>query len=333
MMKPGPLNLITDVPGIKVGNSHDEHLLTGVTVILPETPVIAAVAIHGGAPGTRETDLLDPSCAVDHIDGICFSGGSVFGLRAADATVNWLTSHGKGYPAASWRIPIVPGAIIFDLAIGEFDPINGENPYADLARRACDSAEKAFKLGNIGAGIGATAGAIKGGLGSSSITTDDGLIVGALAVTNPLGSVTMPGTNTFWAWALAQNDELGQQIPPSNPIQDDLDLPNNADFFKNTTLAVIATNVSLNAAEAKRVAIMAHDGLARAMRPAHTPLDGDTLFVMAGGDKPLQEKTAATMIARIGTLSADCIARAISRAVYEAGTLGGVPSYKSTIGL
>ncbi len=326
MARPGPRNLITDVPGIGVGHGEDRAALSGVTVILPAASCLAAVDVRGGAPGTRETDLLAPSCLVQAIDGIALAGGSVHGLAAADGMVAWLRAEHRGFEIAGTVMPIVPGAIIFDFPIGGDREWPEAPPYRRLAIEACRSAGPDFALGNAGAGLGATAGPLKGGLGSASAMAGDGLIVGALAVANPHGSVTMPGSGTLWAWTDELDGELGRQKPPGSPPPGS-ETPPPGDAGGNTTLAVVATNLALDKAEARRLAIMAQDGLARAIRPAHTPFDGDTVFVLSTGEAGAPEPGPQTL-SRLGGLAADCVARAIARAVFEAEALAGWPAYR-----
>ncbi|MDP6564596.1 MAG: P1 family peptidase [Alphaproteobacteria bacterium] len=327
MIRPGPRNLITDVDGITVGNAEDPRAITGVTVVLPEEGAMAGVDVRGAAPGTRETDLLDPSCMVDRIDAVCLSGGSVHGLQAGDAVVAWLTARDRGFALGPWRLPIVPGAIIFDLNCGGDKDWGEEPPYRRLARQACDVAGTDFALGNAGAGMGACAGRLKGGLGSASAVGDDGLQVAALAVANPVGATVMPGGGTFWAWALEQDGELGGQLPPTRPAGGEGEIPVESRIGGNTTLAVVATNATLDNAQARRLATMAHDGMARAIRPVHTPFDGDTIFALSTARRPLPEP-AGMAIARIGSLAADCLSRAIARAVFEAEAIPGFPAYR-----
>ncbi len=339
MIEPGPLNLITDVDGISVGNAEDEAVRTGVTVLLPDAPVTAAVDVRGGAPGTRETDALAPGCLVEAIHGICLSGGSVFGLDAASATVAWLSERGRGLPLGPKAIPVVPAAILFDMANGGNKEWGAVPPHGDLARRACDHAAGEFALGNTGAGYGATAGDLKGGLGSASLVADGGLQIGALMAVNAFGSCVVPGTSTLWAWPFERGVEMGGQEPPTASLKD-LDpgagTKMSAAFSGgNTTIGMVATNAVLDKAQAGRLAIMAHDGLARAIRPAHTSFDGDTLFVVSTGQVPLGGESSAPEAApaallHLGSLAADCVARAIGRGIWEAESLGGVPSYRET---
>ena len=329
MIQPGPRNLITDVDGLTVGNAVDERARTGVTVVLPQDGAVASVDVRGAAPGSRETDLLDPTCMVERIDAICLSGGSVHGLAAADGVVSWLHDQGRGFALGAWRLPIVPGAIIFDLGIGGATDWGHCPAYGDLARAACDNAGLDFALGNAGAGMGACAGRLKGGLGSASAIAADGLQVAALVVANPVGAVVMPGSGTLWSWALECNGEMGHQRPPAPGGGTGEDLPVESRIGGSTTLAVVASNAVLDKAQAKRVAMMAHDGMARAIRPVHTPFDGDSVFALSTSRMALPEP-APRSVARIGAIAADCLTRAIGRAVYQAESLGSFPSYRES---
>ena len=333
MIRPGPRNLITDVPGFLVGNAHDAAAITGVTVVLPEDRVVGAVDVRGGGPGTRETDVLSPGCLVDRIDAVVLSGGSAFGLAAADAAMLWLAARGRGYPVGGTVVPIVPGAVIFDLANGGDKAWGPEPPYRALATAACDAAGVEFPLGNVGAGMGAKAGDLKGGLGSASAVAEGGPTVGALVAANPLGAVTYPGQSTLWAWALEQDGEMGGQVPPTVPAGLEPEMPMLArlELGANTTLCVIATDADLTRDEALRVAIMAHDGYARAIRPVHTPFDGDTVFVLANGRHKLGVPRPA-WVARLGAMAADCVARSIGRAVVSAASVGRFPSWRARFG-
>jgi len=332
-MRPGPRNLITDVDGIRVGNAADERVRTGVTVVLPDAPAVAAVDVRGGAPGTRESDALDPTCLVDRVDAVVLSGGSAFGLEAASAAATWLAARGRGYEVGTVRVPIVPAAILFDLLNGGDKGWGERPPFPDLARSACETASLTFDLGNVGAGFGAKAGALKGGLGSASLVTDDGFQIGALIAANPFGSAIMPGQPTLWAWALELEGEMGGQPLPTAPVPPDPGLSDRplAQAAANTTIGVVAVNAQLTKAEALRLATMAHDGLARAIRPAHTPFDGDTLYVLATGAKPLPEPRPYHL-ARLGAHAADVAARAIGRGVYHAEGLGPFPGYRELHG-
>lgn len=329
-LRPGPRNLITDVEGLSVGNAASAAARSGVTVVLPHEPAVAAVDVRGGGPGTRETDALHPAGLVERIHGLVLSGGSAFGLEAASGAMAWLAARGRGFAVAGACVPIVPAAVLFDLANGGDKGWGMLPPYRALAIDACDSAGPVFALGNAGAGLGAKAGDLKGGLGSASVVDGEGLQVGALLAANPVGFAVMPGQATLWSWAWELEGEMGGQPPPSGPVGPDPVLP---DWLMqagaNTTIGVVATNADLSRAEALRVAIMAQDGLARAVRPAHTPFDGDTLFALATGTYRLPQTAArAVAVARIGALAADCVTRAIGRAVWLAESLGDRVSYR-----
>jgi L-aminopeptidase/D-esterase-like protein len=332
MLQPGPLNLITDVEGIRVGNAEDAGVRTGVTVVLPDHPSLAAIDVRGGAPGTRETDSLDPTCLVDRVDAVVLSGGSAFGLEAGSGVTNWLAVQGRGFAVGSAIVPVVPAAILFDLLNGGAKDWGEYPPYAALGRAATIAAARSFALGNAGAGYGAKAGPLKGGLGSASALAADGLQVGALAAVNARGETVMPGSSCFWAWALAQAGEVGAQAPPTQPPPLEESEPPSAFPGGHTTIAVVATNAALDKAEAQRVAIMAQDGFARAIRPTHTPFDGDTVFVLATGRWRLPEPRAGALL-RIGSAAADCTARAIMRGVYEAQSLGDLVCYRERYGI
>lgn len=336
MARPGTRNSITDVDGILVGNAEDLDARTGATVVLPDQPVIAAVDVRGGGPGTRETDALDPSCLVERIHAICLSGGSVFGLEAPSGVVSWMSSKGRGLALGPLALPVVPAAILFDLMNGGNKGWGDVPPYRSLGWQACEAAGSGFALGNAGAGLGATAGDLKGGLGTASAITDDGIQVGAIAAANPMGSVVMPGSSAFWAWPFEQGGEFGGQTPPG-PVDTnrELDVPGGGFPGANTTLVVVATNLAIDRAGARRIATMAHDGIARAVRPVHTPFDGDTVFALSTGTKQISGGADAVpaALSRVGSLAADCAARAIARGVYEAETLGDFPGYRSRFGI
>lgn len=328
MPKPGALNLITDIPGITVGNATDETVQTGVTVLRCANAFTSAVDVRGGAPGTRETDVLAPENLVGKTDAIVLTGGSVFGLAAADGVASALSQENIGLRIGDKgpAIPIVPAAVLHDLSNGGDKNWGGEPPYRALGVLAAQAVASKFELGSVGAGRGAMAGAVKGGLGSASITLEDGVIVGALVAANPVGSVYMPDGKAFYAWPWEQSGEFGNQPPPPNkdsadPFPDYSRLKQRAKPGANTTIAIIATSADLTGVESKRVAMMAHDGIARAVRPAHTPFDGDIVFSVATAEhilpaEPRLLRPAA--VARIGAAAADCLARAIARAVFEA---------------
>jgi L-aminopeptidase/D-esterase-like protein len=330
MVEPGARNLITDVPGIRVGQAEDASARTGVTVVLPNEPARAAVDVRGGAPGTRETDVLDPMSLAGRADAVVISGGSAFGLDSASGVLAWLSENGRGFalrPDAP-RVPIVPAAILFDLANGgRFAP----GIFAGLGRKAVAAASTAFALGNAGAGYGAIAGAYKGGTGSASAVIDGAMTVGSLVAVNAAGSPIIPGTDVFWAFALEQGGEFGGKHLSDRFAGTDLDLPADGKGRlqpgANTTIAVVATDADVSATELKRIAIMAADGFARALRPTHTPFDGDTVFALTTGMKPITGERPHALT-RLGSTAADCVARAIARGVYEAETLGEVKSYR-----
>lgn len=319
----GERNAITDVPGIRVGQAEDAGLATGVTVVLPDAPAVAAVDCRGGGPGTRETDALAPGATVEAVHGVVLSGGSAYGLAAADGAMAWLRGQGRGYRVGEALVPVVPAAILFDLLTPE--PKDWQTPpWRGLGEAACAAASRTVALGNAGAGMGARAGALKGGTGTASFA-DPGFTVGALAAVNSMGSVVMPGTRCFWAWWLEQGGELGGQVPPAAAPRA-LGVDFAAVSPRNTTLGVIATDAALDRSQARRVAIMAQDGLARAIRPVHGPLDGDTVFVLSTGARALGDPLAD--LGRLGMLAADALARAVMRGVYEARALGDVPAYR-----
>lgn len=337
---PGPKNLIVDVDGILVGHAHDPVAGTGTTVVKPAARAVAACDVRGGGPGTRETDALNAENLVSEIDAVVLSGGSVYGLGAASAVTDWLGARGHGYAAAPGTVaPIVPAAILFDLANGGTKTWGEHSPYPDLGRMACDAlSANPFPLGNVGAGYGARAGSLKGGLGSASVAETDGLQVGALAAVNSYGSTIIPGTDQFWAWADEIGDEFGGKGGPAAPPQHDVWAETKAAGKApiatpgtNTTIAVVATNAALSPAQAKRVAIMAQDGLARAVNPIHTPMDGDSVFVIATGQAALAAPVPLSL-GRLGALAASCLARAVARGVYHADDAFEIPSYRKRFG-
>jgi L-aminopeptidase/D-esterase-like protein len=322
--RPGPRNLITDVPGLAVGHAQDARVRTGVTVILPTAAAVCACDVRGGGPGTRETDALAADTLVEAVHAVVLAGGSVYGLAAADAVCAWLGALGRGFSFAGRPgvppSPVVPAAILYDLANGGDKAWGEQAPYHALGRAAALAASEDFALGTAGAGYGAMAGGLKGGLGSASIIAADGIAVGALAAVNAFGSVVRPGGRAFWAAPFEIDAEfggLGSAGAPAAPDDWGLAKPNPAAPRQNTTIACVATDVALTPAQARRVAVMAQDGLARAVRPVHAPFDGDVVFVLSTARRPLAEPTAFTL-ARIGALAADTLARAVARGVYEA---------------
>ncbi len=321
--RPGLRNLLTDVAGLTVGQATDAGARSGVTVILAGERAVCAVDARGGAPGTRETDALTADTLVEAVDAIVLAGGSVYGLAAADGVTAWLGAQGRGFGLSTQpgvpRAPIVPAAILYDLANGGDKGWGLAPPYRGLGIAAARDASAEFALGSVGAGAGAMAGALKGGLGSASVVTADGYAVGALAAVNSYGSVVAPGGRAFWAAPHEIGAEFGG-IAPSRlaASPDDWGLAKRAAAARaNTTLAVVAVDAALTPAQARRLAVMAQDGLARAIRPVHTPFDGDVVFVLATGAVALAEPADFTLM-RLGALAADCLARAVARGVYEA---------------
>jgi L-aminopeptidase/D-esterase-like protein len=332
---PGPLNLITDVAGLLVGNAEDADVRTGVSVLLAERPVVCAVDVRGGGPGTRETDLLASEMLVEAVDAVFLSGGSVYGLAAGDGVAAALGFQGRGYaigPGAP-PAPIVPGAILYDLANGGDKTWGEDPPYRRLGRDALAAAVVRFGLGSRGAGAGAMAGALKGGLGSASLVDDDGVAVGALAAVNSFGSALIPGSRVFWSWPFEQGEEFGglRPDPALNVGPDDWGLSKGqAVLRQNTTIAAVATNVALTPGQAKRLAIMAQDGLARALRPVHALVDGDVVFAVSTGALPLAAPEAL-VLSRLGERAANCLARAVARGVFEATSWPGGPTAYRTL--
>ncbi|MGO9935261.1 MAG: P1 family peptidase [Steroidobacteraceae bacterium] len=327
MFRPGLKNLITDVAGLTVGHATDENVRSGVTALLCGLGWSAGVDVRGGGPGGRETDALSPENLVGRAHALVLAGGSVFGLAAADGVAAALSHQGIGlqWRANSPAIPIVPCAVLHDLANGGDKNWGLEPPYRELGLRASNAAGAQFALGSVGAGRGAMAGRLKGGIGSSSVDLGEGLVVGALVALNSVGSALMPDGRTYWAWAFELGREFGGVGPPASPMDLSDPAPDESRLLAlgrltpgaNTTLGVVACNADLSTAECKRTAMMAQDGIARAVRPAHTPFDGDTIFAVASGELKLDETVLrAAQIGRIGSAAADCLARAIARAVH-----------------
>jgi D-aminopeptidase len=320
-------NLLTDVAGVLVGHADDERAATGTTAIIFEEPAVASADIRGGGPGTRELDLLDPVATVDRIDGLAFSGGSAFGLDAGAGVQAWLAEHGRGFAVGPARIPIVPGAILFDLFSGGDKNWGRFPPYRDLGYAAAKNAAKDFKLGSAGAGHGASTQNLKGGIGSASAITESGHIVGAVAAANAAGRVTLGDEGHFFAAAFEQNNEFGGHGFPKQRTKIETALK--GDLRQNTTIALVATDAVLTKAQAKRLAVMAGAGLAMAIHPVYTPLDGDAVFSAATCKKKLDDPVRD--LARLGAIAAQCLARAVARGVYEATSLpfaGSQPSWK-----
>jgi D-aminopeptidase len=328
-MRPGPLNLITDVAGLRVGNAHDPALRSGVTVLTADQPFVAAVHVMGGAPGTRETDLLAPDRLVEGVDALFLSGGSAFGLDAGSGVMAGLRAMGRGFPVGPVRVPIVPGAILFDLLNGG-EKGWADSPYPALGRQALEAADRDFALGTAGAGYGAMTGILKGGLGSASCVLPSGITVGALVAVNALGSATVGETPHFWAAPWEEGDEFGG-LGPAPYLRQDAPLPRKR-MGEATTIAIVATDAALTKPQAQRMAVAAHDGMARALVPAHTPLDGDLVFSVATGARAMTDPLTDTF--QIGHAAATCLARAIARAIFLAQMMPGDPqqSWQSRFG-
>lgn len=330
----GEFNLITDVPGLRVGNAHDERLASGVTVLLPDAPAVAAVDVRGGGPGTRESDALGLAGTVNEVHGLVLSGGSAFGLAAATGVQSWLRERGIGFSVGSARVPIVPQAILFDLLNGGDKGWGPSPPYERLAQEACAAAGRSFALGSAGAGYGATTATLRGGLGSASELLGGGLVIGALAAVNSLGSVTVGDTSHFWAAPFEQDGEFGGCGLPAPWPADATEPRLKGGAPQNTTLAIVATNALLTKPEAYRLAVMAQTGLARAIYPVHSPLDGDVVYALATGHVALPDTTRS--LALLGAAAANALARAIARGIYEAAPAPafwtGPPAWRARFG-
>lgn len=322
----GPDNLITDVVGLKIGQAHDEKVCTGVTVMLPDHPVRCGVDVRGGGACTRETDVLSDSGLVDQVNAIVLSGGSVYGFDAASRVTLELGRRGLGYTAAPPPVPvspIVPSAMLFDNANGGDKNWDGGTPFAQLGGEALQNVSDRFELGRAGAGFGATAGLYRGGLGSVSEKVGP-YMVGVIVAANPVGSPYMPGTDCFWSWPYEVDNEFGGKRPPVD-FQFTHAKDSKLTFLKQagaaTIIGIVATDADLNMRELNRLAAMAHDGMAIAAQPAHTPFDGDTLFAVSTAQKALTHEPRAVQLADLGAAAARCVARAIARGVYEASTI------------
>ena len=329
-------NLITDIAGLRVGHADDARLASGVTAIVFDKPVVAAIDVRGGGPGTREDAALGLANTVDRIDGIALSGGSAFGLEAGGGVQAYLAERGRGFVVRDAVIPIVPGAICFDLLNGGDKAWGRFPPYRDLGYRAAASAAADFALGSVGAGLGTSTATFKGGLGSASAKTPAGVTVGALVVVNAVGSVTIGDGPWFWAAPFEQDNEFGGRgLPPSfSPDMLKLRIKGGptATEAEATTLAVVATDAALTKPQAKRLAMIAQTGMARAIYPVHAPLDGDLLFAVATGEKPVDPLVGLT---ELGMVAANALARAIARGVFHATALsfpGALPAWKDRFG-
>lgn len=340
------LGSITDVAGILVGHHHrrdaDATVGTkdapgsgwacGTTVIVAPPGTVGAVDVRGGAPGSRETELLHPSNSVRHVDAVVLTGGSAFGLVAADGVMTWLEEHGRGVQMTGGTVPIVPAAVVFDLPVGAWS----SRPDAAFGYAAADAAARDVAVGSVGAGVGARAGVLKGGVGTASVVLESGVTVGAIVVVNSAGEVLDPATGLPWMADLAR--DFGLVAPPDDQRERLVNRHRETSPL-NTTIAVVATDAELSPAGCHRMAVAAQDGLARAIRPAHTPLDGDTVFALATGavivepnpDTPTAMSPETALITAVGTAAADCLARAVVAGVLAAESVAGVPTVREML--
>ncbi|MFF0814517.1 P1 family peptidase [Rhodococcus sp. NPDC003318] len=346
MSRPGPRNALTDVAGVLVGHHHEldsaatlgAGRATGCTVVLAPAGATAAVDVRGGGPGTRETDLLDPSHSVQHADAVLLTGGSAYGLAAADGVMRWLEEHGRGIPmdSAGHVVPIVPGAVIFDLPVGDWSV----RPTADHGFLAAAAARADVRRGSVGAGVGARAGVLKGGIGTASTVLDSGpaagVTVAALVVANPVGSVFDPATGLPWGLGGVDVGGYGLRVPDAAELAAANALGSKGTVL-NTTIGVVATDAPLSKAACRRVAVAGHDGLARAIRPVHSPLDGDTLFALSTGTREVPPPSTPVpaafpadlpVLAAVCEVAADVVSRAVVDAVLTATTVAGIPTYR-----
>jgi len=322
-MNPGPLNAITDVPGIQVGHFTDLENLTGVTVVFPENGAVAGVDVRGSAPGTRETDLLNPVNLVEQVQAVVLAGGSAYGLEAAAGVMRWLEEQGRGYPVGNVVVPIVPAAVIFDLLVGN----STVRPSAQYGYQAAQNLKGGpVEQGVVGVGTGARSGGLKGGVGTASLELPGGVVVGAIVAANAYGRVHDPITGELYARFLELNGEFKLKRPPRPPSA-----PNYTDLFTNpllsgnTVIGCVATNARLSKAQAQKVAQTAHDGIARAVFPAHTMFDGDVIFCLATGEV---EIAGPAELSCLGAVAADVFARALVHGVLHAYSVGGLVSYR-----
>jgi L-aminopeptidase/D-esterase-like protein len=328
-------NLLTDIAGVRVGHADDARLASGVTAVIFDKPAVAAMDVRGGGPGTREGALLDLANTVEKIDAIALAGGSAFGLEAGAGIQAWLAEHGRGFEVRGAFIPIVPGAICFDLLNGGDKRWGRFAPYRDLGYVAAAAASTTFALGSVGAGLGANTANLKGGLGSASAKTSDGVSVAALSVVNAVGTVTVGDGPWFWAAPFEIDSEYGGRGLPAGFTPDMLKMrikggPSTP--MENTTLAVIVTDAVLTKPQAKRLAMIAQTGFARAIYPVHAPLDGDVVFAAATGERPVDPLVGLT---ELGMVAANVTARAIARGVFAATALpfeGALPAWRDRFG-
>lgn len=330
-MKPGPLNAITDVPGIQVGQFTDLDNLTGVSVIFPENGAVAGVDVRGSAPGTRETDLLNPVNLVEKVHAIVLSGGSAYGLEAVSGVMRWLEEHGHGYPVGNETtqaiVPIVPAAVIFDLLVGSHE-VRPSAEYGYLAAQNLKGG--VVEQGVVGVGTGARNGGLKGGTGTASLTMPAGVVVGAIVAANAHGRAHDPGSGEIYARFLEQDGEFELEHKPRALTAPDYSNIFTKSFVRsNTVIGCVATNARLTKAQAQKIAQMAHDGIARAVFPAHTMYDGDVIFCLATGEV---EVAGPPELSLIGAVAADVVARALVHGVLHAYSVGGLVSYRELYG-
>ncbi|WP_028137332.1 P1 family peptidase [Bradyrhizobium japonicum] len=329
-------NLLTDIAGVRVGHAEDAKVASGTTAIIFDSPAIAAIDVRGGGPGTREDALLDLANTVERVDAIALSGGSAFGLDAGGGVQAWLAEQRRGFKVREALIPIVPGAILFDLLNGGDKAWGRFSPYRDLGYAAAAAAGTDFALGSVGAGLGATTATFKGGLGSASAATPDGVKVAAIVAVNAVGTVTVGDGPWFWAAPFELGGEFGGRGLPDTFTDDMLRMRIKggpaASARENTTIGAVVTDAVLTKPQAKRLAMIAHTGFARAIYPVHAPTDGDVLFAAATGEKPIEPLVGLT---ELGTVAANVVARAIGRAVYSAAALpfpGAQPAWRDRFG-
>lgn len=330
-------NLLTDIAGVRVGHAEDAKVASGATAIIFDQPAVAAIDVRGGGPGTREDALLDLANTVERVDAIALSGGSAFGLDTGGGVQAWLAEQGRGHRVREALIPIVPGAILFDLLNGGDKAWGRFSPYRDLGYAAAAAAASTdFALGSVGAGFGATTATFKGGLGSASAVTPGGVKVAAIVAVNAVGSVTVGDGPWFWAAPFEVGGEFGERGLPDKFTEDMLRMRIKggpaATARENTTIGTVVTDALLTKPQAKRLAMIAHTGFARAIYPVHAPTDGDVLFAAATGEKPIEPLAGLT---ELGTVAANVVARAIARGVYSATALpfpGAQPAWKDRFG-
>ena len=327
-MTPARRNLITDVAGLRVGNAADARLRSGVTVLTADAPFTAGVHVMGGAPGTRETDLLAPERVVGEVDALVLSGGSAFGLDAASGVAEGLRAAGRGFAVGEVRVPIVPAAILFDLRNGG-DQGWTENPWKALGHAALSHAATEFAIGSMGAGTGATTATLRGGLGSASAVLPDGSTIGALVAVNAVGSAIVGDGPHFWAAPFEVEAEFGG-LGPAPHWPDPITAPTKLTRHANTTIGIVATDATLTKAQCTRLATAAHDGFARALVPSHTAMDGDLIFAAATGSRPAPDIAGQVML---GHGAACVMARAVARAIFAAAPVDdGAPAWQTRFG-